>query len=84
VIQRILAAFLLCSSVISIGQNSVKPLVLIKAGSLFDARNGRFNKNQAILVEGERIKEVGDAATVVSHAAGATTIDLSSTQSCRA
>jgi hypothetical protein len=38
VIQKILAAFLLCSSVNSIGQNSVKPLVLIKAGSLFDAQ----------------------------------------------
>jgi imidazolonepropionase-like amidohydrolase len=77
VIQRIVAAFVLCSSVVSLGQSSVKPLVLIKAGSLFDARSGRFNKNQAILVEGDRIKEVGDAATVGSHAAGATTIDLS-------
>jgi hypothetical protein len=63
VIQKILAPFLLCSSVNSLGQNSVKPLVLIKAGSLFDAHNGRFNKSQAILVEGNRIKEVGDAAS---------------------
>ena len=33
---------------------------------------------QAILIEGDRIKEVGDAATLVGHAPSAKVIDLSS------
>src|SRR5262249_164000 len=77
VIHKILAAFLFCTNVISLGQTSAKPLVLVKAGRLFDARSGRFVQNQGILIEGDRIKEVGDTATVSSHAAGAKTIDLS-------
>jgi len=77
VIQKILAVLLLYTSVVSWGQTPAKPPVLIKAGRLFDARGGRFLQNQAILVEGDRIKEVGDAAIVSSHATGAKTIDLS-------
>jgi imidazolonepropionase-like amidohydrolase len=51
--------------------------VLLKAGKLFDARNGRMLTNQAVLIEGDRIKEVGEAAVVAGHAAGARVIDLS-------
>jgi imidazolonepropionase-like amidohydrolase len=52
--------------------------VLIKAGQLVDVKSGRVLAGQAILIEGERIKEVGDVATVSSHApAGARVIDLS-------
>ena len=47
---------------------------IIKAGRLIDVRSGRVLTNQSILVEGERIKEVG--ASVVAPA-GATVIDLS-------
>ncbi len=53
--------------------------VVIKAGRLVDPRAGTTLTNQAILVEGERIKEVGPASAVAGHApAGARVIDLSS------
>src|SRR5213596_724284 len=52
--------------------------VVIKAGRLVDPRAGTTLTNQAILVEGERIKEVGPASAVAGHApAGARVIDLS-------
>ena len=52
--------------------------VLIRAGRLVDARAGRVLTDQAILVEGDRIKEVGPAQTIAVHApAGTEVIDLS-------
>ena len=75
--RKVLAALLLCSTVPAWCQAPAKPLVLIKAGRLFDSRNGRLIAGQAILIEGDRIKEVGDAATIAAHAPGAKTIDLS-------
>jgi len=51
--------------------------VLIKAGRLVDVRAGRVLTGQAILIEGDRIKEVGPVASVSAHAgAGAQVIDL--------
>lgn len=51
--------------------------VLVKAGRLVDVRAGSVLTNQAILIEGERIKEVGPAATVTPHApSGAKVVDL--------
>jgi imidazolonepropionase-like amidohydrolase len=55
-----------------------KEAILIKAGQLLDVKSGRLLANRVIWIEGERIKEVGDAATVTSHApANARVIDLS-------
>src|SRR6185369_4489826 len=54
-----------------------KQTVLIKAGRLIDVRNGRVLNDQAILIEGDRIKEVGSANQLASKAAGARVIDLS-------
>ena len=52
-------------------------VILIKAGHLIDTRAGVVLSNQAILIEGERIKEVGPAQTVAAHApATARVIDL--------
>jgi imidazolonepropionase-like amidohydrolase len=65
-------------STIAWGQAPAQQLTLIKAGRLFDARTGQMLSNQAILVEGDRIKEVGTAAAVAPHAANARVIDLSS------
>jgi imidazolonepropionase-like amidohydrolase len=59
-------------------QAPAKQLTIIKAGRLFDARSGQMLSNQAILIEGDRIKEVGEPSALNSHAAGASTIDLSS------
>jgi imidazolonepropionase-like amidohydrolase len=51
--------------------------VVVKAARLLDVRKGAYIENAAILVEGERIKEVGPASDVQSHAAkNAKVIDL--------
>ena len=51
--------------------------ILIKAGRLIDVRAGRVLTDQAILVEGERIKDVGPFAEIQPKAEGAQVIDLS-------
>src|ERR1044072_5229057 len=54
-----------------------KEIILIKAGRLVDLRTGTELINQAILIEGDRIKETAPAQTASSHApAGAQVIDL--------
>ena len=53
------------------------PLTLIKAGRLVDVRAGRVLKDQAILVEGERIKAVGELAAILPASVGAAVVDLS-------
>ncbi len=56
---------------------SSKPTV-IKAGRLIDVRGGRVLSDQAILVDGERIKAVGDSGEILKAAPkDATVIDLS-------
>src|SRR2546425_8549582 len=70
----ILAATLLLSAT---AQQAPRPQVLIKAGRLIDPKAGTVVANQAILVEGDRVKETGPAATLAGHAAaGARVIDL--------
>ena len=52
--------------------------VIIRAGRLVDVRAGRVLTDQAILIEGDRIREVGSAQAIMSRApAGTETIDLS-------
>ena len=48
--------------------------VAIRAGRMFDARNGQMLNNQMILVKGDRITDVGAGLAVPN---GATVIDLS-------
>ncbi|HYN84286.1 MAG TPA: amidohydrolase family protein [Pyrinomonadaceae bacterium] len=51
---------------------------VVRAGRLLDVRAGRVLTDQAILVEGERVKEVGPSAAILARAgAGARVIDLS-------
>src|SRR5205814_3529012 len=50
--------------------------VAIRAGRLFDPKSGTNLQNQVILVSGDRITDVGPAATV-KVPAGAKVIDLS-------
>ena len=53
--------------------------VFIKAGHLVDVRSGKVLDSQGILIEGERIKEVGPLASMSTKVPkGATVIDLSS------
>lgn len=77
-IRKVIAALLGCFCVCAWAQAPAETLVLIKAGRLFDARDGRMLTNQAILVEGHRIKEIGETAAVASHASNVKTIDLTS------
>lgn len=60
------------------GERATQPKrVLIRAGRLVDVRAGRVLTNQAILIEGDRIKEVGPAQGVEGRApAGTQIIDL--------
>ena len=68
----------LIASVSSFAQNKAANVTLIKAGRLIDVRAGRVLENQAILVEGERIKAVGPLAEVQRNAPNdAKLIDLS-------
>jgi imidazolonepropionase-like amidohydrolase len=50
-------------------------IVAIRAGHIFDSRNGNLLDNQVVLVQGERIAEVGSAIQIPS---GATIIELGS------
>lgn len=43
-------------------------VVLVKAPRLLDVTAGRYLENAAVLIEGERIQEVGPAAQLQSHA----------------
>jgi imidazolonepropionase-like amidohydrolase len=71
-------ALLVSCSTSTLAQSPAKEVILIKAGRLIDVRSGRVLNNQAILIEGDRIKEVGATATVTGHAPqNARVIDLS-------
>src|SRR5207245_3870736 len=48
---------------------------IIRPGRVLDVRSGELRSNQAILIEGEKIVQIG-AASDVKAAAGDTTIDL--------
>jgi imidazolonepropionase-like amidohydrolase len=79
-IKRTVALFLLLALGVASapGQSGSKEVVLIKAGKLVDVRGGRTLTDQAILIEGDRIKEVGPSASIVARAPSARVIDLSS------
>src|SRR5689334_22242207 len=49
-------------------------VVAIRAGRLFDSRNGALLTNQVIIIRGDKISEVGNGIEIPS---GATLIDLS-------
>ena len=74
VVCIIILAVLAATAPRAFAQNKI---TLIKAGRLIDVRAGRVLTDQAILVEGERIKDVGPLAEIQAKAAGAQVIDLS-------
>jgi imidazolonepropionase-like amidohydrolase len=71
----ILLAFLLIPGLL-IAQSAQKETVVIKAGKLVDVRSGRVLTDQAILIENDRIKQVG-ASSSIATPPGAKVIDLS-------
>jgi len=77
ILTLVSSLILICGSLLA--QSPPKQIILIKAGRLIDVRAGRVLTDQAILIEGDRIKEVGPSGTVSSHApSSARVIDLSS------
>ena len=76
----LLIASTLMTSGLSLAQDGKTPPkgTVIKAGRLIDVRAGRVLDNRAILVEGERIKAVGDPSEILKAAPkDAAIIDLS-------
>ncbi len=75
--HRLIAVVLLIGSGGPIAHAQPGKVVLIEAGRVFDARAGAYLTRQGILVENERIKELGDLPTVRDHAPkDAVAIDL--------
>jgi imidazolonepropionase-like amidohydrolase len=67
-----------CVSLAAWATAQTPTVVLIKAGRLLDVKSGQELTDQDILIEGERIKEVGPDSTVAPHASNAArVIDLS-------
>ncbi len=70
---RILVMNLLLSAGTALGGESV----LVKAGHLIDVKAGKVLADQAILIDGDRVKEVGPITSVSPHApADARIVDL--------
>jgi imidazolonepropionase-like amidohydrolase len=57
--------------------NTTKQITIIRAARLLDVRDGRVLTDQAVLVEGDRIRQVGPAASITNEfGRDATVIDL--------
>jgi imidazolonepropionase-like amidohydrolase len=54
------------------------PLRLVKAGRVLDVKTGKYLENQGILIEGDRIKDVGHFDSVLERGKDAKVIDLGS------
>jgi imidazolonepropionase-like amidohydrolase len=80
-LSRIRRALLFCSLIAAIHSASLaatKELILIRTTRLVNTRTGAVMTDQAILIEGNRIAEVGPAEVVGQHATGTVRmIDLS-------
>lgn len=71
----IVLAFLLIPGLL-IAQSPPKEMTVIKAGKFLDVRSGRMLADQIILIENDRIKQVGTSSSI-SVPPGAKVIDLS-------
>src|SRR5215813_9168369 len=70
-------ALVAATSSVQLRAQSAIPVTLIKAGRLLDPRSGNVLSPAAVLIEGDKIKEVGPPAQVQAHASSdAKTIDL--------
>lgn len=69
--------FTLAALVSSCGQDARQSrVIVVRAGRLFDSKTGKLLTNQVIVVDGDRIREVG-SADKVSPSEGAQVVDLS-------
>src|SRR5215813_6762113 len=76
VIMRRLLAILFVISAVATAQTTAHKLTVIKAGSLLDVKSGDIRHNQSIVIRGNKIESVSDAANA-KIPAGAADIDLS-------
>jgi imidazolonepropionase-like amidohydrolase len=75
-LRAFLASFLLVS-LTALGQTTASPTVtVIRAGTLIDGKSGKPHHDQVIVIRGNRIESVSDAANA-KIPAGANVIDLS-------
>src|SRR6266852_4904048 len=75
--RKFLVAFVLALFVMAIPCSAQTPqVVAVRAGHLFDSKSGQMLTNQVVLINGEKITEVG-AADRVQIPSGAQIIDLS-------
>jgi imidazolonepropionase-like amidohydrolase len=75
----LVALFVVASTAQSTPANPAagKQITIIRAAHMLDVRDGRVLADQAVLIEGDRIRQVGPAASITSeHGRGATVIDL--------
>jgi imidazolonepropionase-like amidohydrolase len=75
----VLSVFITVSGVIAQNKTEAQPapkITYIRAGRLFDSTSENTKSNMVIVVEGERIKQVGSFAEI-NIPAGATVVDLS-------
>ena len=59
----------------AVGQREPGTQILLKAGRLLDIEAGRYVEDAAVLIDGERVKEVGSAADLAMRAPEARVID---------
>jgi imidazolonepropionase-like amidohydrolase len=74
ILLALLVALLSSSTQFTSAQTPEKPGVAIRCGKLLDVKSGNLIQNAIILIQGERIKEVGTNVTIP---AGTQIIDLS-------
>lgn len=60
------------------GEPARPGITLVRAGRLLDVKSGQYQQGVGILIEGDRIKEVGPFDSVQGHASGARLVDLGS------
>ena len=73
--RRIRVGLLILAATASAAQAQSAGVIVIRAGHLFDSKSGKMSNNQIIIVEGERIAEVGPSDRV-QIPSGAQVIDL--------
>jgi len=73
----VVVAFVAVISTVQLNAQSAPPITLVKAGRLLDPRTGNVLAPAAVLIEGDKIKQVG-APSQVSAPAGSRMIDLGS------
>src|SRR5262245_32110987 len=79
--KRIAIAFFICAAVVSAWSQApsapAAKITVIKARRIFDAQAGTYREGQAVVVEGERIKQIVPGNSIDAPA-GAIVIDLGS------